>query len=433
METNLTKQPKPTKPSKPTRLTNPSTLSSQDSDVAIKVEKVSKKFSKDLKHMMLYGIQDITKNILGIEADTERLRRGEFWAVDDVSFELNKGDSLGIIGPNGSGKTTILKMLNGIFMPDKGRVETKGRAGALIAIGAGFHPMLTGRENIYVNGAVLGMSKREIDRRFDPIVRFADIGDFLDSPIKYYSAGMYVRLGFAIAIHCEPDILLVDEILAVGDRNFQTKCYRKMHELKKKEGVSIVMVSHNEHTIREYTQRCLVLNNGKILFSGKSEDAISFYVNRLIREKEKFSHIKGGIFDKGIIKKVIFKNAEGNQIKSIPTGEKIIIDFDYETERRIKNPIFGITFLKDRREFAGLWNSYANVKLPDMSGKGRVRVIVENFDLPVGSYSCYVVLCEEEESNVIEWKDLEQELIVESSKDTRGLLKLKQTWEVISQ
>jgi len=212
--------------------------------VAIKVEKVSKKYCKSLKRSMLYGIKDIARNTLGQSSHSHRLRKQEFWAVDDVSFEVKKGETLGIIGPNGAGKTTLLKMLNGIFWPDKGKITIKGRVGALIAVGAGFHPMLSGRENIYINGAILGMTKKDVDAKFDDIVEFADIGDFLDTPVKFYSSGMFVRLGFAVAIHCEPDILLVDEVLAVGDRNFQIKCFRKMHELKKKEDVSIVLVSH---------------------------------------------------------------------------------------------------------------------------------------------------------------------------------------------
>ena len=156
------------------------------SDIVIKAENVSKKFCKSLRHVMTYGAADITRDFFNIKSKTETLRNGEFWAVDDVSFELKRGEKLGIIGPNGSGKSTILKMLNGIYMPDQGRLKSKGRVGALIEVGAGFHPILTGRENIYVNGAILGMSKKEIDKKFDEIVDFAEIEDLLDSPVKYY-------------------------------------------------------------------------------------------------------------------------------------------------------------------------------------------------------------------------------------------------------
>ena len=194
---------------------------SMTNDTVIKVENVSKKYCRSLKHTMMYGMQDIARNSIGLKSCSDTLREGEFWALNDVSFEVKKGETLGIVGANGSGKSTLLKLLNGIFMPDKGRIEINGRVGALIEVGAGFHPMLTGRENIYVNGAILGMSKKEIDKKFDEIVDFADIGDFIDSPVKHYSSGMYVRLGFAIASHADLDILMVDEVLAVGDFRFK--------------------------------------------------------------------------------------------------------------------------------------------------------------------------------------------------------------------
>jgi ABC-type Fe3+/spermidine/putrescine transport system ATPase subunit len=204
-----------------------------------------------------------------------------------------------------------------------------------------------------------------------------------------------------------------------------------MHQLKKKDNVSIVLVSHNEYTMREYAQKCIVINNGKMLFYGETEKAISFYTNKLIRERKTIDYIKGSFFNKGIIKKVTFKDGGGNQTNKIQTGKKVVIDFDYEAERKIKNPKLGISFYNSDGLFTGFWNSYENVKLPDISGKGKVRVTVDHFHLPVDSYRCAVVVCEEEESNVIEWIDLRKRLLVERPKNTRGLLKLKQTWEVI--
>jgi lipopolysaccharide transport system ATP-binding protein len=236
-----------------------------DNDVVIKLEHVSKKYCKNIKDSMIYGLTDIGRNLVGLKSRAEQLRKNEFWAVNDVSLEIKRGESFGFIGANGSGKTTLLKMLNGIFWPDKGRITVNGRVGALIAVGAGFHPMLTGRENVHINGAILGMSKKEVDQKFDDIVAFADIGDFLDAPVKHYSSGMYVRLGFAIAVHSDSDILLIDEVLAVGDKDFQVKCYQKMNEIRKK-GTTIILVAHNEYTIREYTTRCLYLQNGNERF-----------------------------------------------------------------------------------------------------------------------------------------------------------------------
>ena len=245
-------------------------------NTVIKAENVSKKYCRSLKHVMLYGVHDIARNTLGLSSQSERLRDGEFWAVDDVSFEVKRGETLGIIGPNGSGKSTMLKLINGIFMPDKGRIEIKGRVGALIEVGAGFHPMLNGRENIYVNGAILGMSKKEIDRKFDEIVDFADIGDFIDAPVKHYSSGMVVRLGFAIAVHCEPDILLVDEVLAVGDLAFALKCYRKMSEFRQNGG-TVFLVSHNMQAIRNVCKKAVWLSSGKICEAGDVHSVCESY------------------------------------------------------------------------------------------------------------------------------------------------------------
>ena len=249
-----------------------------DDSIAIKVDHVSKKFCRYLRRSMRYGMQDIGRNLLGIGARPDKLRKDEFWAVNDVSFAVHRGETLGIIGRNGSGKTTILRMLNGIFMPDKGKIEMRGRVGALIAIGAGFHPMLTGRENIYINGAILGMSKGEIDKRFDSIVEFADIGDFLNTPVKNYSSGMLVRLGFAVSVHCEPDILLVDEVLAVGDAGFRGKCARMMDSIRKG-GSTIVFVSHDMNAVMRICNKVLWLENGQIVEAGDPIDTVMSYLD----------------------------------------------------------------------------------------------------------------------------------------------------------
>jgi len=255
-------------------------------DIAIKVENVSKKYCKTLKRSMLYGISDIGRNTLGLSSHSEKLRKDEFWAVDDVSFEVKKGEVLGIIGMNGSGKTTILKMLNGIFWPDKGKISIRGKTGALIAIGAGFHPMLTGRENIFVNGAVLGLTKKEIDEKLDDIIEFADIGDFIDSPVKFYSSGMFVRLGFSIAINIEPQVLLIDEVLAVGDLSFQNKSLRRLAELREKAN-AVVFVSHNLEHVRTLCDRVALLNKGKLNFIGDTYEEVQRYeeLTRNIRLK----------------------------------------------------------------------------------------------------------------------------------------------------
>ncbi|MDA0973020.1 MAG: ABC transporter ATP-binding protein, partial [Bacteroidetes bacterium] len=190
----------------------------KENEVIITVDRVSKKFCKELKRSLLYGLQDILS--LG-GGNTDELRKNEFWAVKEVSFELRRGDCLGLIGHNGAGKSTLLKMLNGLISPDEGSITIHGRVGALIELGAGFNPILTGRENIYNNGAVLGFSKSEIDAKLQEIIDFSEIEEFIDMPIQNYSSGMKVRLGFAVAANLEPDLLLVDEVLAVGDAGFR--------------------------------------------------------------------------------------------------------------------------------------------------------------------------------------------------------------------
>ncbi len=254
-------------------------------DTVICVENVSKKYCKSLRRSMFYGMLDISRNVIGIPSGCAFLRKNEFWAVDNVSFEVKRGETLGLIGANGSGKTTLLKMLNGIFWPDKGKVTIKGRVGALIAVGAGFHPMLSGRDNIYVNGAILGMSKSEIDKKFDAIVDFADIGDFLDTPVKHYSSGMFVRLGFAVAVFCEPDILLIDEVLAVGDEGFQIKCVNKIGELRKK-GTATILVSHNMHSISTFASRVVLMQHGKCRYFNSAAEGTQAYLDLFRETKE---------------------------------------------------------------------------------------------------------------------------------------------------
>ncbi|MGH8544534.1 MAG: ABC transporter ATP-binding protein, partial [Gammaproteobacteria bacterium] len=227
------------------------------SDVSIKVAGISKKFCRSLKRTVLYCAKDVAQDIFGIPGTTSNgLRLDEFWALKDISFEVKQGDCLGLLGLNGAGKSTLLKLLNGLFLPDKGTITVRGRVGALLELGSGFHPMLTGRENVYVSGAVLGLSKREIDKKFDEIVDFAELWDFIDTPVKRYSSGMYVRLGFAVAVHTEPDILLIDEALAVGDILFQARCYSKLREFKEK-GTTIIFVTHSLDLITSHCSRAV--------------------------------------------------------------------------------------------------------------------------------------------------------------------------------
>jgi ABC-2 type transport system ATP-binding protein len=233
---------------------------------SIVVENVSKRFTmryhrtiKQMSVAMLRG-QDLSDSFL---------------AVDDVSFSVQQGESIGLMGLNGSGKSTLLKLINGVMRPDGGQILTRGRIAGLIATGAGFHPQLTGRDNVFLNAAILGMSEKETKGKFDQIVEFADIGKFLDTPVGHYSSGMFARLGFAVAVHTDSDIFLVDEVLAVGDRPFKRKCMARMQEIKA-EGRTLFYVSHAPGSVRKMCDRVLVLEKGRLVFDGPTDDGIKF-------------------------------------------------------------------------------------------------------------------------------------------------------------
>ncbi|MFN6537279.1 MAG: polysaccharide ABC transporter ATP-binding protein [Nostoc sp. EkiNYC01] len=204
--------------------------------------------------------------------------REEFWALKDISFDIQQGEAIGVIGRNGAGKSTLLKVLSRITEPTRGRIAIKGRVASLLEVGTGFHPELTGRENIYLNGSVLGMSRVEIKKKFDEIVAFAEVEKFLDTPVKRYSSGMYVRLAFSVAAHLEPEILIVDEVLAVGDSAFQKKCLGKMGDVATKEGRTVLFVSHSMQAIAQLTKRCILLSKGSVQFDGDTGKAVQLYL-----------------------------------------------------------------------------------------------------------------------------------------------------------
>ncbi|MUL37300.1 ABC transporter ATP-binding protein [Gloeocapsopsis dulcis] len=257
------------------------------SDIAIKVEHLSKKYiishQKQERYIALRDvitdkIKHIGNQILKpISKNRHNPDNEEFWSLKDICFEIEQGDSVGIIGHNGAGKSTLLKILSRITEPTNGTIKIRGRVASLLEVGTGFHPELTGRENIYLNGAILGMSKAEIKSKFDEIVDFAGVEKFLDTPVKRYSSGMYVRLAFAVAAHLEPEILVVDEVLAVGDAAFQKKCLGKMQDVAK-QGRTVLFVSHNMQAISALTQHCLVLSQGRCIYQGSTEGGITTYL-----------------------------------------------------------------------------------------------------------------------------------------------------------
>lgn len=260
----------------------------------IKVEGLSKKFIIGHEQKESYtALRDViakkAKGMLSLgKKERTTYSTEEFWALKDINFEINQGDRVGIIGRNGAGKSTLLKVLSRITEPSAGRITINGRIASLLEVGTGFHPELSGRENIYLNGAILGMSRSEIKNKFDEIVAFAEVEKFLDTPVKRFSSGMYVRLAFAVAAHLEPEILIVDEVLAVGDAQFQKKCLGKMEDVSKNEGRTVLFVSHNMQTISTLTNTCLMLRQGRLILNTDTQNAISEYVKESQSEQKDY-------------------------------------------------------------------------------------------------------------------------------------------------
>lgn len=377
-------------------------------DIAIKVENVSKKFCKSLKRSMLYGIKDIAKNSLGMSSNSHILRKDEFWAVDDVSFEVKRGETLGIIGPNGAGKTTILKLLNGIFWPDKGKITIKGKTGALISVGAGFHPMLTGRENIYLNAAILGMSRHEVNRKFDDIVEFADIGDFLDTPVKFYSSGMFVRLGFSVALHCNPDILLVDEVLAVGDIDFQAKCFNRIGNLKKGNNIAGVLVSHNMHKVSGFCDKVLYLFNARTAYIGDTATAIETYKKDVHEKKlqgnDELEVKKARGTGVVRIKAIKFLNENGEEIIEIKSGDVLLIKIQYEAINKVGEVELDVSFRCDGYRIFQATNTTYNKKLNIPKGHGTIELRFDNFCLNCNKLLFFFALWRKDRTELFDWK-----------------------------
>jgi lipopolysaccharide transport system ATP-binding protein len=250
------------------------------SDIAIEVDSVWKKFHRGEFHDSLRDfIPALARRVLGRGPKRDELAEGDFWALKDVSFQVRQGEVLGIIGANGAGKSTLLKILAKILKPNRGQIRVNGRLRALIEVAAGFHPDLTGRENVYLNGSILGMKKREIDAKFDEIVEFSGISEFLDTPVKRYSSGMYARLGFAVAAHLDPEILIVDEVLAVGDAEFQKKCLGKMEDVAKG-GRTILFVSHNMQAVQTLCGSGLYIDRGQVACNGSVRDVVKAYLEK---------------------------------------------------------------------------------------------------------------------------------------------------------
>ena len=373
-------------------------------DTIIKVENLGKKYSIShktaepytaLRDVMANKVKSLTGKILfPFKENDFSPKKEDFWALKNISFDVKRGERIGIIGRNGAGKTTLLKVLSRITDPTIGKFKIKGRVASLLEVGTGFHPELTGRENIYLNGAILGMHKREIKNKFDEIVEFAEIEKFLDTPVKRYSSGMYVRLAFSVASHLEPDILLVDEVLAVGDAYFQKKCLGKMESISN-DGQTVLFISHNMGLISGFCSETIVLDQGCCMFYGDTNTGIQKYFHS--ENLNNSSHVDlsehrnrlPGM--KKILKSLSIKRQDGSFSNVFLQNEPIILEINYHSNESLAGAGFIINSTAGIR--VGGFNTYMAFKPPHkIPSTGKIRWTIPDRILNPGTYSVTVSL-----------------------------------------
>ncbi len=374
-------------------------------------DQVSKRFT--LRRERPRSYQELFLDLLRLKRPAPR---EEYWALREVSLQIEQGEMVGIIGPNGAGKSTLLKLIARILEPTSGTVQVNGQVGALLELGAGFHPELTGRENVYLNGSILGFSKAKMDRIFDQVVAFSEIERFIDVPVKHYSSGMYMRLAFSIAIHIEPDILLVDEVLAVGDQAFQRRCLDKIHEMKR-QGVTIVLVTHALDTVRELCHRAIWLDEGQIQAEGPVDRVLEQYTSYLHRvetealQKEEAARQEGaaekarkrreeetapagpeatpwrwGSREAELVS-IQFLNGEGEETRTFHTGETFIARLHYMAHQRIEQPMFGVAlYHAGGFHINGPNTVFSDYPIDFIEGPGYIDYIIPQLPLLAGTY-----------------------------------------------
>lgn len=368
-------------------------------ETLIKVEHVSKKFCKDLKRGLLYGFQDLGRTVLGLPSNSD-LRRKEFWAVDDISFEVKRGECLGLLGHNGAGKSTLLKVLTGLIDPDKGRIEMKGRVNALIELTAGFNPILTGRENIYNNGAVLGLSDKEIKAKFDEIVAFSELEEFIDTPVQYYSSGMKVRLGFSVAAFTEPDVLILDEVLAVGDAGFRIKSYNKMMEVM--QSAAVIFVSHSMPLVARTCSQVLFMRHGNTYYEGRDiHKGIELYFNEFKNTNGKIENSSGALLSNFIINGN-YVDVENQTPQDVVFGDDLSVEFDARITDPEADKFYAIIRVTDK-DMKMVGSVYTN-KFHGSFAKNeinKIKIVIEGLNLIDGEYSITYILAKETDSSKI--------------------------------
>lgn len=377
---------------------------------AIRFDHVSKQFT--LERDRPQSFQELFLNLLHRSSAP---RKEKFWALQDVSFHVDQGDAVGIVGANGVGKSTLLKLITRIIEPTSGQIEVNGQLGALLELGAGFHPDLTGRENIYLNGSILGFSRAQMNRIFDDIVDFSELERFIDVAVKHYSSGMYMRLAFSIAIHIEPDILIVDEVLAVGDEAFQHRCMDRIQEMKRK-GVTIVLVTHSLEMVREMCNRAIWLDEGRLQVEGGVEQVLERYTAQILaRDREQIMHAEqeksGGehrapegeaetadgpqrLGSREVeIVAVQILDGNGQEQRSFRTGDPLTLRMHYVAHQVILNPMFGLSIHHSSGfHVNGPNNVFAGYPIPEIHGAGWVDYRIESLPLLPATYLVTVAI-----------------------------------------
>lgn len=363
--------------------------------LAVRVTNVSKKFCRHLRRSMAYGLLDLSRNLIGLKTRNYTLRQGEFWALNDLSFTLHCGESLGVVGLNGSGKTTLLRMLAGIMPPDKGEIMVKGRVGALIAMGTGFHPHLTGRENIYINGSLLGMSRAELETYFNDIIDFAEIGDFIDAPVATYSSGMRVRLAFAIATSFVPAVLLLDEVFAVGDVVFRQRCLERIRQMTR--DTAVILVSNRPEFIEMLCSRALWLDKGKIVAEGDVEEVTSLYMEETSRQSVRYAMRSGTSREgNGEIRYTdsleVYGSRSGPQEIAM-RGEDLMIEAPFTCRK----PWSEVRFCVELYDLvSGLLLTEADYEVPEVTADGIFRCRFSKLPLVPRSYAVMLKIMHED-------------------------------------
>jgi lipopolysaccharide transport system ATP-binding protein len=388
-------------------------------NIALRMDQVYKKFAKGERHDSLRDlIPALARSVLRRMASPPDLRKEEFWALNDVSFEIGKGEAVGIIGHNGAGKSTMLKHLSGIMKPTRGTLEVNGRLSALIEVGAGFHPDLSGRENVFLNGVILGMSTVEIRRKFDEIVEFAGLQEFIDTPVKRYSSGMYAKLGFSVAAHMEPDILIIDEVLSVGDFAFQAKGIEKMRSVLKS-GATVIFVSHNLRAIADLCGRSLMLSRGRLIEDGPTSHVIHTYMEHMKTSRLDTS-------DKEVVIESVTVHGHDRPRFDFETGEKVEVEVTVKALRPVSRVACVLVLLDDKyyEVFNTSTQRLGEPPLTLEAGERHTYRVELKLHLAPGSFHLCAALFRYDVGKVFDQLQPAATLLITSPVDIRGVVNL---------